>query len=236
MKHLMNKEKALKLIEEKDNLSFVSFQNRATTGQSEITCYCKRCGQNFSKTLQSFLKYPKCFYCESRETMNTAGFRAQIPTDYEAIGEFSGTTNFTLFRHKKCGFVWKATPKYFLHYPHCPRCDGKRSKGEQIIAEYFDAKNISYEIEKSFSWQTNPRRRYDFFLPDYNLIIEYMGQQHYFETIFFRIPYEEQRKIDEEKKQDALQNGKEYLAIGYFEIEEINKILDCWFNDYSERK
>ena len=75
-KHLDNQQQVLELISKKDNLKFVSFQNRKSTGKPEVTCYCSKCGQNFTKTIQNFLEIPKCFYCESRENMNTQGYQA----------------------------------------------------------------------------------------------------------------------------------------------------------------
>ena len=234
LKHKQNQEKILKIIEEKENLSFVSFQKRATTGKYEITCFCSECKQNFTKTQQGFLLNPKCFYCESRENMNTKGLQAKLGKEYKLLSEFQGTQKSILIKHIPCGFIWKVKPKYFLRYPRCPKCCGKRSKGELKIADYFTKKEIQFETEKGFSWQSNLKRRYDFYVPAYNLVIEYMGEQHYFETNYFKIPYKEQIKIDKEKKEEAINNGLKYLAIGYFDLNRIEKILDCWFNDYSQ--
>lgn len=235
-KHLDNEKRILEIIKEKDNLTFISFQKRKLTEKPEVTCYCSKCKQEFTKTFSDFLKYPKCFYCESRERMNEKSFQILLPKDFEIIGPFESMLKKIKIRHKKCGFIWNTKPKNFMGNPHCPKCEGKRSKGELSISKILSEKKISYEMEKSFSWQSNKRRRYDFYLPDYNLVIEYMGQQHYFETNFFKISYEEQKKIDKEKKEEAIKNGKEYLAIGYFDFDKIEDILNCWFNDYSKRK
>ena len=54
-----------------------------------------------------------------------------------------------------------------------------RSKGEKIIADYFTRHNIAYYYETTatanwFIFQTKISRP-DFFLPQYNLFVEYWG-------------------------------------------------------------
>ena len=80
------------------------------------------------------------------------------------------------------------------------------------------------------------KRRYDFYLPDYNLIIEYNGEQHYLENKYFKTSLEEQQKIDAEKEKEAVTHGYDYLIIGYFDFDKIDTILNNWFNDYLARE
>lgn len=94
----------------------------------------------------------------------------------------------------------------------------------------------TFEIEYSFSWQSNKKRRYDFYLPNYNLIIEYNGEQHYVENKYFKVPLKEQQRIDAEKEKEAVAHGYNYLIIGYFDFDNIDTILNNWFNDYLARE
>ncbi|MDD4081855.1 MAG: hypothetical protein PHD05_00575 [Sphaerochaetaceae bacterium] len=59
---------------------------------------------------------------------------------------------------------------------------GRRiSKGEKRISEFFDLYNISYVREKSFTGCTSLKGnllRFDFYLEQFNLLIEYQGQHH----------------------------------------------------------
>lgn len=50
------------------------------------------------------------------------------------------------------------------------------SKGELIVKRYLDKKGISYVQEKQVG---NTRMRFDFFLDELNIVIEYQGKQHY---------------------------------------------------------
>lgn len=77
--------------------------------------------------------------------------------------------------------------------------------------------------KKKFLWAG--QKRYDFFLPDFNLVIEYMGKQHYIDQPFFQRTLEEQQNIDKWKKQKALENGLDYLEIPYTNFDILENIL-----------
>jgi len=68
----------------------------------------------------------------------------------------------------------------FSHYQNkgCSKC--KSSKGEERIMKYLIGEKIHYECQKKFEGLKN--KKYlpiDFYLPDYNLCIEYDGRQHF---------------------------------------------------------
>ena len=62
-------------------------------------------------------------------------------------------------------------------------CGCYRSKGEQIISKILDENNFIYEKEKTFDTcrfpDTNRLARFDFYLSEYNCLIEFDGRQHY---------------------------------------------------------
>lgn len=62
-------------------------------------------------------------------------------------------------------------------------CEKIYSKGETKIAELLNKMNIMYSREYKFidciNPKTNSNLRYDFYLPDYNICIEYDGRQHF---------------------------------------------------------
>lgn len=57
------------------------------------------------------------------------------------------------------------------------------SKGEYLIKELLEYYNINFEVEKTFETcifpDTNKRARFDFYLSDYNILIEFDGYQHF---------------------------------------------------------
>lgn len=60
------------------------------------------------------------------------------------------------------------------------------SKGEYLIKELLEYNNIFFEKEKTFENcvfpKTGKKARFDFYLPDYNILIEFDGYQHFYYT------------------------------------------------------
>ena len=77
--------------------------------------------------------------------------------------------------------MFKQTVKYHLKGGGCPICCN--SKHANALAANMNEENISFEREKAFSWLRRFRRgngmRLDFYLPDYNVGIEYQGAMHF---------------------------------------------------------
>lgn len=70
------------------------------------------------------------------------------------------------------------SPNSHLMGQGCPNC--KISKGELGIKNFLDKKNIKYLYQHTFKDCKNKYvLKFDFYLPDYNMCIEYDGQQHY---------------------------------------------------------
>ncbi|MCK9445844.1 hypothetical protein M0Q50_03010 [bacterium] len=66
----------------------------------------------------------------------------------------------------------------------CPMCND--SKGEKEISLLLDSMNIKYERQKKFDdCIDNKKLPFDFYLPDYNVCIEYDGMQHFKSIIYF---------------------------------------------------
>ena len=106
-------------------------------------------------------------------------------------------------------------PQKHLAGQGCPKC---QYKGEGRLAEIFKTKSIFYrefKIENKF---------YDFYLPEYNLLIERDGQQHYSEERNFsklvkmnpKDYLKEQQKNDKLKTKLAKKEGYKIARIPYW--------------------
>ena len=66
---------------------------------------------------------------------------------------------------------------------HVKSCGCITSNGERLIKESLQKLNIDYCQEYTFidcvNPKTNQKLRFDFYLPDYNICIEYDGEQHF---------------------------------------------------------
>lgn len=120
----------------------------------------------------------------------------------------------------------------------CPYC--KQSKGELQIQEWLEKHAIIYEAQKRFKdcRDKNPLP-FDFYLPSYNLCIEYQGRQHYKEGFdIFTKRYKEQEKaalaFKKQQRRDRIKqkyckiNNILFLKIKY--NQDIEKILKREFN------
>lgn len=92
------------------------------------------------------------------------------------------------------------------------------SKGELIVKSFLDENNIRYETHKSFEDCLSDkgfRLNFDFYVEDYNLLIECDGIQHYEPIEFFggNTRYVEQKRNDFLKHEYAMNNDYDYLVI-----------------------
>lgn len=140
----------------------------------------------------------------------------------------------TCYQH---GDFWQI-PDSHLRGCGCPACN--LSKGEKQISDILNKHNIKYQKEYKLPFY---KYKYDFYLPDYNLFIEFHGQQHYEYNDFFHKSYEEfeYSKMKDSFKKDL---AKEYkINIIYFnykqlilEIDEFeNKVIKI-LNKFKNRK
>lgn len=129
--------------------------------------------------------------------------------------------NYTQYSNKKllwkcpdCGYIFEKSPaKIIMSKTFCKICGNTGSYGERFFSNILIQKNINFIKEKSFDWSN--KKRYDFFLPNLNLIIEIQGIQHYYYS-GFKTTVEKQREIDKIKRELALTNGiQHYIEIKY---------------------
>lgn len=89
----------------------------------------------------------------------------------------------------------------------CNICNDGVSRPEKIVASALSQIGVKYVSQKTFEWSR--RKRYDFYLPDYNSIIEVHGAQHYgfgFKNLS-GVSLETQQENDKEKEAIAKENG-----------------------------
>lgn len=99
----------------------------------------------------------------------------------------------------------------------CPICSDGISYPNKFIRNMLTQLNVEFRPEHIFEW--SPTKRYDQYIPNYNLIIENHGRQH-FEQVNYMMSLEEQKENDKEKREKAILNGIE----NYVE-------LDCAFSN-----
>lgn len=106
----------------------------------------------------------------------------------------------------------------------CYSCSCKESSGEERIRKFLECNNIDFIQEKRFvDCRDNKPLPFDFYLSQYNLIIEFDGQQHFKEV--GRGDFEMIRKHDEIKNQYCKLHNIGLLRIPYWEGSNIENII-----------
>jgi hypothetical protein len=108
----------------------------------------------------------------------------------------------------------------------CPKC--KQSKGELKISEVLNELNIHYISEHTFKKCKDKRcLKFDFYLPNHNICIEFDGEQHYKAISFFGgvTSQEALKKRDKIKNEFCKQNNINLIRIPYYELNNIKQTL-----------
>ena len=108
-------------------------------------------------------------------------------------------------------------------------CGCIQSRGEEKIGIFLSKNNINFQKEYSFNNCINPstkaRLRFDFYLPKYNCLIEYDGEQHFKKTNFSHEDFKDRQKRDNIKNQYCKDNNIKLIRIPYTEFDNIEEIL-----------
>lgn len=120
----------------------------------------------------------------------------------------------------------------------CPEC--QYSKGENAISLLLNYNKINYIPQKTFKdliGLGGGLLSYDFYLPDYNLLIEYQGEQHDRPVDFYNmgikktnLEFKKQLKHDQLKRDYALKHNINLLEIWYYDFDNIEEILNKELN------
>jgi len=129
----------------------------------------------------------------------------------------------------ECGLEWNTIIVIRSKGSGCPRCN--ESKGEKRIDKYFINNNIFNTIHKDYLnllGINNGSLSYDFYLPQFNLLIEYQGEQHEHYCKGFhksKKDFEKQQEHDRRKRKYAKSHNIELLEIWYWDFDNIEIIL-----------
>ncbi|WP_396632377.1 hypothetical protein [Maribacter sp. R86514] len=108
-------------------------------------------------------------------------------------------------------------------------CCGKVSKGEAKVAKYLINKGYKFSQNQSFDGCKDIRSlRFDFFVPDLNLLIEFDGEQHYKPIARFggNKKHINVKKRDKIKTDFAKRRNHNFLRIPFTHLSNINNILN----------
>ncbi len=119
----------------------------------------------------------------------------------------------------------------------CPACSKIRSSGELAIESYLNQSPLvdTFEIEKTMKGMTDKRNlRFDFYIEQYNLAIEYDGQQHFNPHAYYSGASEEEKQanLTEVQRRDSIKdqwcfdNNIRLIRIAYYDTDNIPNVLE----------
>lgn len=191
---------------------------------------CKKCGYSRNSII---LRYTTEEFIKKAKQVHKDGY------DYLEVKYIDSKTKIKIIC-KKCNKSFFQEPAIHLYGQGCPVCN--ISKGEIKIKNWLDKNNINYTTQESFKEANNPCRnpetnaylKFDFYLPDYKLCIEYDGVQHFKpwsftnnrDPIFKKKNLEYNQYRDKIKTQYCLNNSFRLLRIPYTKFKNIEKVLE----------
>lgn len=184
---------------------------------------CPYCASNSSKvhtldSLGNFLKKNNLFYLWSNKN-NKNPYEVAIKSEKKFWWRCPNEKHEDFYRSSAISMMCDF---------RCPECNN--SKGEVKISEYLINNKIDYIPQKTYNGLlglNNGKLSYDFYLPKYNLLIEYQGQFHDGNgNDYMRKNLKRQQEHDKRKKQYAVDNNIKLLEIWYYDYDNIEDILN----------
>lgn len=200
-------------------------QPNNTTAKRNIMWYkyrCNKCGWEDGYMRRGGLITDKkgCSCC-ARQTLVVGinDFNTLYPELSELLinkkdGEvFCNSTKKVDIKCKDCGYVNQVSIKSLISGVKCNRCQGGDSYPNKLMKAVLEDIGVEYIREYSPKW-VSPKR-YDFYIPEKDLILEMNGLQHEVNTSFNgrKSCAEEVKKNDLYKKQKAEENNIDVIEI-----------------------
>ena len=125
----------------------------------------------------------------------------------------------------------------------------KTSQGELLIIDILNKENIKFIREYKFEDLWHGVLRYDFYLPDLNILIEFDGEQHFHKVNHFHQfiqDFHKNQEHDRRKNSYALARNIPLYRIPFWDFKNVSNFQDIlkeqylvknrWHNDYIWRK
>lgn len=220
-------------------------EKREISVSDKLIMQCK-CGDEFETDFSHFKHHIKqqCNRCSTiirndKNRFTTSEFKKKIfevsGDEYTLLGEYKNAKTKVKLKHNICGEIWDVLPSIFLSGTRCPRC--LISKGENFIREWLDEYSVKYLPQHTFDdCRDIYPLPFDFYLPEFNALVEFDGIQHYKpidfggkgDEIALRQHYGVVRR-DSIKNEYCKNNNISLIRIPYWEMDFVDEILKDTF-------
>lgn len=213
---------------------------KVTKGTEKVTPYwiCDKCGNAYPCLVANKIGNRNCSYCYGRTILK--GFNDMWTTNSELAELLLNPEDGHKYKQSSQKRVdWKCsncgtviTNKRIGNVKNCglscPSCSDGKSYPEKFMYHLLRQIGINFKMEKIFEWSQD--KKYDFYLPDYDWIIEMHGGQHSgrgFEGLGGRSLEDEQANDRYKEKKAKENNINNYIVIDarFSEFEYIKKSI-----------
>src|SRR5258706_433622 len=207
-----------------NKMNFLLLKNNIYLNANEklrFKCLDNKCKEIFFASWHSIFSGRGCTFCSGFEV----GRHNNLEYLFPEIAKEWDKSNFIKAFEITCGstenILWK-----------CKKC--KIKKGEKEIIKILDIYNVKYKFQCNDFKDCRDKivLYFDFYLPDYNICIEYQGIQHY-EPIDFagrgkkwaKEEFKKNKRRDKIKIKYCQKNNIKLIIIPYWNFDEIENIL-----------
>jgi hypothetical protein len=230
--------------EKNDKLGFNPWEiEHGSNKKVWIKCQEKDYHGSYEISCNNFTNNKRCSYCQGRQVhpLDSLGKLLEEKDLLHLWSEKNKKSSYEYTPNSHDKVWWKCHngkhEDYFRSIKNsyrycdfrCPEC--QYSKGETKIDEYLIQNNIYRIPQKEFDGLVGLRNgnlSYDFYLPQYNLLIEYQGEQHdkYIKGLHqTQKGFEKQKEHDRRKREYAKLYNVKLLEIWYWDFDNVEEIL-----------
>jgi very-short-patch-repair endonuclease len=207
-------------------------ENKYINNETKMQYKCS-CGAISYITFNHFQEGHRCKDCGIKKIVDNKTLSFEYvynefkKYDCELLSKKYKTSKDKLKYKCKCGNIGYISFDNFSHGHRCIRC--AESFGEKKINDYLIRNNYNFERQYKINECKNIRPLpFDFYLLDYNICIEYDGEQHFECVDYFggEIGFKKCQLNDSIKTNYCQSNNIPLLRILYTEFKNIEQILD----------
>ncbi len=207
------------------------FSNKNEVNPSQITYSdnnyylwnCNKCGSEFlSKVGNRTCGNTDCPYCSNQKVNHTNCLWTTHPNVAKLLNNSDdgykyskGSGKKLFFKCPDCGDVDKKNLNNVVRHGYsCNKCSDGFHYPEKFVINMLNQLAVKFKTQKIFDWSN--KKRYDFYIPSINCIIETHGEQHYEEGTFNHLGGKtllEEQLNDQIKEQLAKENGIENYVV-----------------------
>lgn len=224
-----NYQKALQICEENREFEILEY----IKGKSpKLKLKCLSCGNIFERYQCHFIQYPhvcpKCAPKGKRQFITLQEAQNRIDQiygkDYLTLISYKGNNVKIDIKCEKCGLIFQSVPSSLWRgrLKGCPFCEQQKSKGESLVEKILRENKIQYISQARFpECKDQLMLPFDFYLPQYNVCIEFQSEQHYDSSS--RFWSEKLIQHDKIKENYCKEKNIKLIQIPYYDINNIEK-------------